>query len=439
MDLAGYLLLVVLTLVGAFFALTEIAMTAARPLRLQMLAEHGHPAAERVLALKQAPGALFTVVQIGVNAVAIGAGVLVEAQATPALTRWLANWLSAATAERLAAPAALIATTTVFILFADLIPKRIAMVYPEQLALRLIVPIRMAIRMAAPLVWLITWICDRLIAMANIPLHPRDQITSEDISAMVDAGTEAGILPTQQSQLIGNVFELGHRSITSVMTVRDQIVYFVADEDAESIRHKLTTQPHAQFPVCKTDIDSFIGTIDSKDILQTLLESPRQWPDVPLLQATQRQVLVIPDSLNLSEALARFHEMHANFAMILSEYGHVVGLVTVDDIVGTLVGDLHPDEDPQIVVRADGSWLVDGMTPVAELKRALDIDVLPGDELVETTGGLIVYAVKRIPRKSETIELGGFRFEVLDIDHHKIDQLLVTALPPIESGSEPDC
>lgn len=214
------------------------------------------------------------------------------------------------------------------------------------------------------------------------------------------------------------------------MTPRDDVVYLTLDETAESVRRKLVNQPHAQYPVCGHDLDDVLGYIDSKDILQQLLANDSAAVLADIGQHHDKNVLVIPDTLTLSESLTRFREMHESFAVVMNEYGLVVGIVTLDDIVGALMGDiLYSSEDEQIVRRDDSSWLVDGLTPIVDLKKALEIDTLPGEDYVDTAAGLVIYALKRIPKKSESITVAGFRFEVLDIDHHKIDQLLVSRLP----------
>ncbi len=188
--------------------------------------------------------------------------------------------------------------------------------------------------------------------------------------------------------------------------------------------------------MCGHNLDDVLGYIDSKDILQMFLadDSTGVIGNIGNIgKHHDKNVLVIPDTLTLTESLTRFREMHQNFAVVMNEYGLVVGIVTLDDIVGALMGNIiYSTEDEQIVRRDESSWLVDGVTPLVDLKKALELDELPGEDYVDTAAGLVIYTLKRIPKKSEAIEAAGFRFEVLDIDHHKIDQLLVSRLPPAE-------
>ncbi|MNN35286.1 Magnesium and cobalt efflux protein CorC [compost metagenome] len=226
------------------------------------------------------------------------------------------------------------------------------------------------------------------------------------------------------------MFELDSKGITAIMTPRDDVIFLTLDETADSVRRKLVSQPHAQYPVCGHDLDDVLGYIDSKDILQRLLADESATVLGNIGRHHDKNVLVIPDTLTLSESLTRFREMHESFAVVMNEYGLVVGIVTLDDIVGALMGDiLYSAEDEQIVRRDETSWLVDGVTPLVDLKKALELDSLPGEDYVDTAAGLVIYSLKRIPKKSESITVAGYRFEVLDIDHHKIDQLLVSRLP----------
>lgn len=427
------LTLTALVLVSAFFSVSEIALTAARRTKLQVLSERGDGRATRVLLLKEEPGNFFTIVQIGVNSVAILAGILGEKHVSDLLLETLSPYMQVVHAQRVANIGSFLIVTLLFIQFADLIPKRIAMTFPEACALAVIDPMLTLLRVLKPLVWVFNAAADATLRLLRLPTKPVDQITTEDITAMVDAGAEAGVLHKHELHLIENVFELGFKGITAIMTPRDDVVWLSLDESADSVRRKLVNQPHAQYPVCGHDLDDVQGYIDSKDILQLLLADESAAVIGNIGRHHDKNVLVVPDTLTLSEGLTRFREMHQNFAVVMNEYGLVVGIVTLDDIVGALMGDiLYSSEDEQIVRRDDSSWLVDGLTPLVDLKKALELDALPGEDYVDTAGGLVIYALKRIPKKSESITVAGYRFEVLDIDHHKIDQLLVSRLPAPE-------
>lgn len=428
------LTLLLLILVSAFFSISEIALTASRRTKLQTLSERGDRRATKIMLLKEEPGNFFTIVQIGVNSVAILAGIVGEKHVSELMQAALLPYLDAVTTQRIANVGSFLIVTLLFIQFADLIPKRIAMTFPEACALVVIGPMLTLIRIFKPLVYVFNGAADAALRLCGVPTKHIDQITSEDIAAMVDAGAEAGVLHKHEIHLIENVFELDAKNVTAVMTPRDDVVYIGLDEPADSLRRKLVSFPHAQYPVCGHNLDDVLGYIDSKDILQMFLadDSTGVIGNIGNIgKRHNKNVLVIPDTLTLTESLTRFREMHQSFGVVMNEYGLVVGIVTLDDIVGALMGNIiYSTEDEQIVRRDETSWLVDGLTPLVDLKKALDLDELPGEDYVDTAAGLVIYTLKRIPKKSEAIEAAGFRFEVLDIDHHKIDQLLVSRLPP---------
>ncbi|MGY8524821.1 hemolysin family protein [Paracidovorax citrulli] len=425
------LILILLVLISAFFSISEIALTAARRTKLQTLSERGDRRATKVMLLKEEPGNFFTIVQIGVNTVAILAGVLGEKHVSDLVQAALEPWLSPRMAQRVAEIGSFLIVTILFIQFADLIPKRIAMSFPERCAMAVIGPMLSLLAVLKPLVWLFNAFADGVLKLLGLPTKAVEQITSEDIAAMVDAGAEAGVLHKHEIHLIENVFELDSKSVTAIMTPRDDVVFLALDESADSVRRKLVEHPHGQYPVCGHDLDDVQGVIESQDILQLLLADESGRVIGEIARHHDRNVLVIPDTLTLSEATTRFREAHQSFAIVMNEYGLVVGIVELDDIVGALMGNiLYSPEDEQIVRRDDDSWLVDGLTPLVDLKKALDLDTLPAEDHVDTVAGMVIYTLKRIPKKSESIEVAGFRFEVVDIDHHRVDQLLVSRLSP---------
>ena len=219
------------------------------------------------------------------------------------------------------------------ILFADLLPKRLAVLYPERCALGVIGPIQTCLRVLRPVVWLFNGAADLFLKLFGVPTHRVEQITTEDITAMVGAGAEAGVLRKHELAMIENVFELESRTITSVMTVRDEVVYFTTDEPLESIKLKIIAQPHAEYLVCRDDIDSVLGFIASKDILKQILSEESASVIRNLAKHFDKNLLVLPDTLNLSQALTRFREMHQSFGAVINEYGLVVGIVTLTDFL----------------------------------------------------------------------------------------------------------
>lgn len=419
------LLLVLLMAISSFFSVSEIALAASRRLRLRVLANDGDVRAVQILAMQDNPGHFFTGIQIGVNAVAILAGILGEATLTPAFED-MVLWLYPSThSATIGLVMSFITITSLFILFADLIPKRLAMAAPEAVALRVIGPMQWIIRMLKPLVWAFDSASDRLMIALGLPGQRSDEITSEDIHAVMEAGTQAGVMHMTEQQVIGNVFDLESRLVTSAMTTRESIIYFTLQESEAEIRALIGQHAHSKFMVCDDVIDRMVGYADSKDLLLRIINNePLVLTDAPWI----KPVMTVPDTLTLSELLTQFRQGREDFAVVLNEYALVVGLITLNDVMNTVMGDLVSANQQQIVRRDDKSWLIDGFTPVESVMHVLAIDAFPDDENYETIAGFMSYQLRKIPKLTDSVEYAGFRFEVVDIENHRIDQLLVTQL-----------
>ncbi len=297
----------------------------------------------------------------------------------------------------------------------------------KKIAISVINPIQVFIKVCKPLAWGINAIANLLFRLFKVNTTREDNITFDDISAVMDAGAQAGVLQKQEHHFIENVFELEERTVPSSMTTRENVVYFTLNEHEDSIRQKLAEYPYSKFLVCNENIDQVIGYVDAKDFLVRILnnQSPTQ-----LNESTIRTVLMIPDTLTLSELLDRFRSTKEKFAVVINEYALVVGVITLSDIMITVMGDwVTPiEEEQQIIKRDNNSWLIDGSTPIDDLRHALEIDEMPDEENYETLAGFMMYRLRKIPRPADFVEFGGYKFEVVDVDHFKIDQLLVTRI-----------
>ncbi|VEB75968.1 magnesium/cobalt efflux protein CorC [Providencia rustigianii] len=210
------------------------------------------------------------------------------------------------------------------------------------------------------------------------------------------------------------------------MTARESIIYFDRDESEESIKHKISTQPHSKFLVCSGDIDHIIGYVDSKELLNRVLNGQ----SLSLREGVHIQnTLMVPDTLSLSDTLEAFKNNGVDFAVVLNEYALVMGIITINDVMITLMGDLiGPGQEEQIVARDENSWLVDGGTPIEDVQRTLDIDEFPDFSNYETIAGFMMYRLRKMPKRTDYVKYAGYKFEVVDIDNYKIDQLLVTRI-----------
>ncbi|ECK0324170.1 HlyC/CorC family transporter [Salmonella enterica subsp. enterica] len=414
--------------VSAFFSISEISLAASRKIKLKLLADEGSINAQRVLKMQENPGMFFTVVQSGLNAVAILGGIVGDAAFSPAFSALFSHYMSMSPelSEQLSFILSFSLVTGLFILFADLTPKRIGMIAPEAVALRIINPMRFCLFVFRPLVWLFNGMANNIFRLFKIPMVRKDDITSDDIYAVVEAGALAGVLRKQEHELIENVFELESRTVPSSMTPRESIIWFDLHEDEQSLKKKVAEHPHSKFLVCNEDIDHIIGYVDSKDLLNRVLANQ----SMALNGGVQiRNTLIVPDTLTLSEALESFKTAGEDFAVIMNEYALVVGIITLNDVMTTLMGDLVGQGlEEQIVARDENSWLVDGGTPIDDVMRVLDIDEFPQSGNYETIGGFMMFMLRKIPKRTDSVKFSGYKFEVVDIDNYRIDQLLVTRL-----------
>ena len=437
MSLFQNIVIIAILIAGAgFLSLTEIALAGARKVKLKILAESGDIRAQKVLDLQENSANFFAASQIGLNAIAILGGILGEGAFRPYFLNFVMQFYQGTWAESISFALSFTLVTSLFILFADLMPKRMAMIAPEKIAVAVINPIQIFIMVSKPLAWVINAIANLLFRLFKINTIRDDNITFADISAVMDAGAQAGVLQKQEHHFIENVFELEERNVPSSMTTRENVIYFTLNESEESIRQKLAQYPYSKFLVCSENIDDVIGYVDAKDILVRILKNQSL---LQLNESTIRTVLTIPDTLTLSELLDRFRSTKEKFAVVINEYALVVGVITLSDIMITVMGDwVTPVEaDIQIIKRDNNSWLIEGSTPIEDLKHALEIDEMPNDDNYETLAGFMMYRLRKIPRPADAVIFGNYKFEVVDVDHFKIDQLLVTRLleqpepPPI--------
>ncbi len=433
MDLLQNLFLIlILILVSSFFSIAEISLAGARRVKLQSLSESGDVRADKILNLQTHSADFFATSQIGLNAVAILGGSVGEGALRPYFSVLIGQFYQGQWLESIAFFSSFVLVTLLFILYADLIPKRIAMINPERAALAVINPVLLVITLVKPLAWFINVIANATFRIFNINTTREDSVTFDDVSAIMEAGAEAGVVLQQEQHLIENVFELEERTVPSSMTARDDVVFFTMNEPEDSIRQKIADYPYSKFLVCNEHIDQVIGYVDTKDILMRILNHKSSFQ---LNEAIIRNVLIIPDTLTLSELLDRFRASKDKIAVVVNEYALVVGLITLSDVMMTVMGDwvVQETEDLQIIKRSENSWLIDGLTPIDDVKHALEIDEFPDWDHYETLAGFIMYRLRKIPRPADWVEHAGYKFEVVDIDHYKIDQLLVTRLPTLSS------
>jgi len=416
--LERFLYIWALIVISSFFSMAEISLAGARKIKLQLLFESGDKRAKKVLDLQKNPGNFFTSVQIGLNIVALLAGIIGDG----ILNQYVSIFIENRTISFLIS---FLFVTAIFIEFADLIPKRIAMIYPEKVALVLVNKMVLVNKILFPVILLFNGLANLVFKIFKLSYSREDSVTYDDIIAIVNAGAQAGTVRTQEQSFIQNVFELDERWVSSAMTTRDEIVYFTLNESEQEIKDKIENNPHSRFLVCEDTIDSIYGYVDSKFLLSKMLKG--DFSNLSnLSEITNRNILIIPNTLSLSEMLDRFNSTRQNFSVILNEYGHVVGIITLQDVISTLMGELDPlNQEEYIIKRDSNSWLIDGLTPVEDVKKVLNIDHFTEEDTYETIAGFMFYMLKNIPKKGASVEYLNYSFEVVDVDNFKIDQLLV--------------
>lgn len=431
--LLGVLALALLTAISVLISLSEISFAAARDVRLRVRADAGDERAHSFLALRRNGGQVMTVLQILLNSVGVLGGMISSDLLTPPMTVILQSWgIETTTAQSVAATVSFVFTTGVFVLFADLLPKRIAMNAPDRIALSVGWFPALALKVLFPVVWVFSKISDALLRMLKIPAASAvEPMTPEDLRALLAVGTASGVLLAQEHQMIQNVLGLQERAVTSAMTPRDEIVFLDLLEPPETQRDKVRVHPYSRYPLCKNGMDNVIGSVRVEDVLvgSAVTDATR-----PPLSKLRRDVLSIPESLSLLDTLAQFEAHGVGFALVVNEYGLVVGLITFKDIMGALMDGLASPFDEQAIVRRDeNSWLVDGAAPIAEVIRELGVAELPDGDTFDTIGGFVMHRLRRMARKADRTEAAGYRFEVVDVDGFRINQLLVTRLQPTQS------
>jgi CBS domain containing-hemolysin-like protein len=423
-----HLLLIALLIAGAaFFSAAEISMAAARRLKLRQLADEGDLRAARVIAVQEAPGHYFTVVQIGLNMVAILGGIVGEGALTPHYAELLALAMDADRAQTIGFALSFLTITSLFIVLADLVPRRLGMNDPERLAMRTVGPMSLLTALLKPLVWLFNGLSNAISRLLGLPEARDDRVTHHDILALTAAGAQGGAVASHEQQAIENIFELDTRTVESAMTTRERVVYLSMDDDEALLRTRVAESPHSTYLVCGEGIDEVLGYVDATDLFQrVLLSEPislRACNEAGLV----KKVLSVPDRLTLAEVLTQFRQAHEDFAVIVNEYSLVVGVITLNDVMSTVMGSmLASNDEEQIVRRDDGSFLADGITPVPDLQRALGIDDWPLAGQYDTLAGFLMVMLRRIPKRTDHVIWQGWRFEVMDVDRYRVDQVMIT-------------
>ncbi len=424
-------LIVLLTIVNGLLSMSEIAIVSARKVRLEQMALSGSLGARQALELSQSPNRFLSTVQIGITLV----GVLQGAFAGATLAHPVATLLGQIEflkplSEALGLFIVVGVTTYLSLVVGELVPKRLGMRNPERVAVMVAPAMRRLSQISAPIVHLLSISTDGLLRLMGTPANPPPPVTDEEIYSLMEQGVEAGVFEANESSLVASVMSLDDQSVESLMTPRMDIEWIDLNDPLETTMSMIAASKHSRFPVATGSLDQIVGLVRSKDLLDSLIKGqPVQF------NACMREPLFIPETATAAHALALFKQSGHHLALVISEYGGVEGILTLNNLVEQIIG---VTEKPGAIQRSDGSWLLDGLLPIDEFKSTLNITGLPQEEEghYQTLGGFVMTYLGRVPVEADTFEVNGLRFEVMDMDGRRVDKVLVTHLKKVDSSDE---
>jgi putative hemolysin len=419
--------IVLLVLFNGIFVMAEMAVVSSRKPRLQQFANEGNRSAQTALDLATNPDRFLATTQIGITLISILTGALGERTLTDRLSARLQQFPEFAPhSESLAFVIVVIAITYVSLVFGELLPKRLALHNPERFASSMSGVMNFLSRLCAPVVMLISGSTRLVVRLLGFRPSGEPPVTEEEIKVMMEQGTEAGVFEEAEHDIVKSIFKLGDRGVSALMKPRRDVVWLDVDDAPSENQKKLASSLYSRFPVAQGSLDNVLGIVQTKDLLTRCLAGSKMD-----LRESLRPPLFVPEGLPALRLLEMFKRSRTHMALIVDEYGGVEGLVTLNDILEDLVGDVASvdmPEERQVVTRPDGSLLIDGKLQIDDLKEALNIAKLPDDETgrYQTLGGLVMLQVGRVPVTGDAFEVAGHRFEVVDMDGKRVDKVLVS-------------
>jgi len=411
-----------LILINGLFVMSEIALVSARKARLESMAAKGDELARRALELSNKPEVFLSAAQIGITLIAILTGVYSGERFSVYLVPFFKkiSFLSDY-AEGISITIVVIIVTFLSILIGELIPKRFGLLRAEKIAKLVAGPMYFFAKMTHPLVWLLNKISNAFFFVFNIKKSADDAVTEEEIKTMISEGTEAGTIEEEEREIIERVFHLGDRNITSLMTHRSDIIWFDLEDNEEKIKEKIVSEPHSVYPICEGEIDNIKGIVSIKDLYVT--DDRIKFKDV------MKPAMFVPENNSAYQLLEKFKQTKQHSCFIVDEYGSMQGLITLNDILEAIVGDIpQPDiTDYEVTEREDGSFLVDAQIPFYDFLSRFDKEqwMNEGEHEFDTLAGFILHELERIPHSGDKFDWKGFKFEIIDMDGHRIDKVLV--------------
>ncbi|AKJ30940.1 membrane protein [Caldimonas brevitalea] len=424
-------------LLNGAFAMSEMALTAARKTRLQLMVDDGDALARAAMELHDDPTRFLSVVQIGITSIGVLNGIVGDAAFSQPLSAWLTERFEMT--ERLAAviSTALVVVIITFltIIFGELVPKRLGQMYPETVARLVAQPMNWMSHVGKPFVVVLSLATQGVLRVLGIKEAPDRAVTEEEIAASLEEGLDAGVIEAHEHQMVRNVFRLDERHVSSMMIPRGEIVWLDASAPPEEALRVITQTEHSRYPVCRGGLDDVTGVVTARQLLQQLA----QGTGLSLTTDLQPPVFV-PETLTGLELLESFRASDMQMVFVVDEYGEIQGMITLQDVLEAITGEFQSATRPEeawMVQREDGSWLIDGLIPVHELKDRLHVRELPDEDRgrYNTLAGMVILLLGRLPETADAVEWQQWRFEVVDLDGRRIDKVLAT---PIEADDTTD-
>ncbi len=425
MDIA---LLLLLILLNGIFAMSEIAVISSRTARLQKLANDGNPGAKSALRLKSEPSLFLSTVQVGITMVGILSGAIGESALAAPLTDWLAGFPQLQPYARGIAVTVVVVTLTYFsVVVGELVPKRLGLRAPEKIASMIALPMKLLARLTSPLVWFLSSSSNLLLRIIGSRKKNEPPVTNAEIRLLMEQGAEAGVFHESEQAFVANILGLDEQNIKAIMTPRQDIYLLDLNKPEAEIRRSLAECPFSRVVVCRGGLEHILGLLRTADLLKSALAC-----ESLDIEHFLHPPLYLWEAVTTSQVIENFRKANLQCAMIVDEYGELQGLVTLTDVLESIVGELPSTGDPDdntFIEREDGSWLVDGSVPIERLKMRLKIEEsFPGEEknAYLTVGGLVIHLLGRIPTEADHFEEKGYRFEVVDMDNNRVDKVLVS-------------
>ena len=431
------LLLAALIVMNGVFAMSEIALVMAKRARLARLADEGDTSAAMAVKLHDDPTRFLSTVQVGITSIGILNGIIGEAVLAGPLAIWLQSHGMDTEISHLASTALVVVVITyVSIVIGELVPKRIGQFNPEGIARRVARPMNWLAILARPFVRLLSVSTDALLRLLGKQANTQEGVIEEEIHALLEEGSETGAIEQQEREMVRNVFRLDERHIHSLMVPRADIVYLDTTLPLEDNLLRVAESEHSRFPVCKGGLDDVLGIVSAKQLLSQSLKGGRTD-----LAAQLTPAVYVPESLTGMDLLEQFRASETHLVLVIDEYGEINGLVTLQDVLEAVTGEFKPRSPAEAwaVQREDGSWLLDGLIPIPELKDRLDLKSVPEEDRgrFHTLSGLVMWLSGRLPQTGDVLEWENWRLEVVDLDGKRIDKILATPLAPAEA-TDPD-